>query len=794
MDLRTLVFALTDRGYTLEDACIEYGVEHRKSTAIVHGLVTSEYINYNRRDVLATYELAEKLLAEYQKHPISLQVTRAYSPASIGKSYLQDMGIEPILTRQPDFPKEYLGYAASAFHGGRTSAHVRKVSVPVVYTDFLSMYTTVNTLMDLWGFVTAKEIRIVKDCVNGIKKFLQSLTNSEHFFDPSTWKQLIGFVRVIPDGDILPCRSKYSVETNDWQVGVNHIYGIDEHPRNALWYSLPDIAASVLRTGKIPKIVDAFKLDAVGKLPNLKSIRLLSAVDINPRKHDLFKIAIEERKRPQAHRKLSEKELERFDRSLKVFANATSYGIFAEMNRKESDEAVNVVCHGIDRKSYTCRVAHADEPGKYCFPPMASLITGAARLMLALLEHSVDELGGTYAMEDTDSMAIVATKNGGIVPCPDGKRRTVDNREGILALTFKQVKQVAAKFSSLNLYAKDAIPGSVLKIEHDNYDPVTKKQRQLYCLAISAKRYVLFLLDEKGEPVLLRKNLNNKNNRWSKHGLGHLLNPTDPKSEDPNWIAQVWLGIVRRSLEQESQPRKFEGVPAVGRISVSSPSLMRCLKGLNENKPYCAQVKPFNFMLTCHVSPFGHPIDTEPERFHLIRPYDKNPNEWLSGDWINQYSGQTFGVTVSEQCGSRTKARVKTYADLLREYEFHPESKCADGDGKVCNRQTVGLLQRRHIRVGHITPIGKESNSLEAVESGLIHSEQNVYTEYPDPRHDEWETRILPALKKIPLNALVKMSGMSRRALIDARAGRSRPRRKTRELLKLILGELGYIK
>ncbi len=246
LDLRTLVFALTDRGYTLEDACIEYGVEHGKATALEHGIVTPEYIDYNRRDVLATYELAQKLIVEYQKHPISLQITRAYSPASIGKSYLRDMGIEPILVRQPDFPKEYLGYAASAFYGGRTSAHIRKVPVPVVYTDFLSMYTTVNTLMGLWRFVIAGEIRIVEPCVDEIEKFLKTLTNSKPLFNPSTWKRIIGFVRVIPNGDVLPSRSKYSAETNDWQVAVNHVYGIDENPRNALWYSLPDIVASVL--------------------------------------------------------------------------------------------------------------------------------------------------------------------------------------------------------------------------------------------------------------------------------------------------------------------------------------------------------------------------------------------------------------------------------------------------------------------------------------------------------------------------------------------------------------------
>jgi hypothetical protein len=84
---------------------------------------------------LATSELAVELLEEYDKHDIQLQETKAYSPASIGKAYLRRMGIEPILQRQPDFPKSYLGYAQSAFFGGRTSAHIRNVPVPVVYTD-----------------------------------------------------------------------------------------------------------------------------------------------------------------------------------------------------------------------------------------------------------------------------------------------------------------------------------------------------------------------------------------------------------------------------------------------------------------------------------------------------------------------------------------------------------------------------------------------------------------------------------------------------------------------------------
>ena len=159
-------------------------------------------------------------------------------------------------------------------------------------------------------------------------------------------------------------------------------------------------------------------------------------------------------------------------------------------------------------------------------------------------------------------------------------------------------------------------------------------------------------------------------------------------------------------------------------------------------------------------------------------------------NWIDQYTGKTYRITTTGHHGSRHTARVKTYGDVLAEYEFHPESKYADTNGKPCSKQTIGLLQRRHIRVEQIKRIGKESNSLEDVETGLIHSEQSVYTEYPDPRRGEWQTRILPELKKVPLLRLVKMSGMSLSELKEIRAGRSRPHRKNQELLTSIVRKL----
>jgi hypothetical protein len=608
LDLRTLAFVLTDRGHSLGSACDAFGVKDGKGTVDRHGVVSPSYIDYNRQDVRTTAALAFKLLEEYDRFDVDLQETQAYSPASLGKVHLRKMGIAPILERQPDFPKQYFGYAEAAFFGGRTSAHIRKVPVPVVYTDFLSMYPTVNALMGLWRYVVAEEILVVPGCVSEIERFLRTIT-PETLFDPQTWTQLPAFARVIPDGDVLPTRAKYSLESNDYQVGLNHLYATSDDPADGLWFALPDLAASVLLTGRVPMIVDAFSIVPKGQLTGLRPITLRGAVGVDPRTQDFFRTVIEERKRLASNPALSDEERKRLEKALKVLANATSYGIFAEMLREESAQKMAVTCYGIDPKPFECSVLNPEYPGEYCFPPLASLITSAARLMLALLERCVTDLGGTYAIEDTDSMAIVGTEVGDLIECPGGPDRK-DGKPAIKALSWAQVDTIAKRFERLNPYDRAAIPGSILKIEDDNFtDPETRnQQRQLCCVAISAKRYTLFVRDSAGEPALLREGMNNAEDRYSEHGLGHLLNPADPESDDRSWIAQAWLAIVRRSLGLPAKPLNFQKGVAVGQITISSPKVIKPLAALNAGKPYAKQIKPFNFIISCHVAKLGHPI------------------------------------------------------------------------------------------------------------------------------------------------------------------------------------------
>jgi len=133
--------------------------------------------------------------------------------------------------------------------------------------------------------------------------------------------------------------------------------------------------------------------------------------------------------------------------------------------------------------------------------------------------------------------------------------------------------------------------------------------------------------------------------------------------------------------------------------------------------------------------------------------------------WIDQYSGAQHEITTDGFHGSRGVARVKTYGEVLCKYEFHLGTKSADTKGKLSGKQTVGLLNRRHVRIAQIIYIGRESNWLEEIEASLVHSSESVYTEYPDPGRDEWHSRILPVPKKIPVAALMRVSGRSRSML-----------------------------
>jgi hypothetical protein len=142
---------------------------------------------------------------------------------------------------------------------------------------------------------------------------------------------------------------------------------------------------------------------------------------------------------------------------------------------------------GDNQNSRSCDSSDVvEKAGKWFFAPLASLITSAGRLLLAMTEACVAQKNGTYLFCDTDSLAIVSSKKGGSLNIPGA--------DGLRILTFQEANEIANRFSSLNPYDRTAVKGSILNLVDANFvdsDP-TKPQRQLYGYSIAAKRYALY--------------------------------------------------------------------------------------------------------------------------------------------------------------------------------------------------------------------------------------------------------------------------------------------------------------
>ena len=133
------------------------------------------------------------------------------------------MNIKPILKRQPDFPREYLGYAQTAFFGGRNSVPYSQSGLPGrVHGFFFDVFHRQYPDGHSGDSSLPREIRVVEHCKDRVEEYLRKLT-PDMLFEPETWTGMNGFVKVVPNGDVLPIRSKYSPASNDWQVGINHV-------------------------------------------------------------------------------------------------------------------------------------------------------------------------------------------------------------------------------------------------------------------------------------------------------------------------------------------------------------------------------------------------------------------------------------------------------------------------------------------------------------------------------------------------------------------------------------------
>lgn len=659
LDLHTLAFALTNESLSLESACKLFQAEICKYEAKEHGRVNAEYIDYNVRDTRSSYSLYLKMIEHYKPFRLDLPPEKVYSPASFGKQYLKQMGMRSFLEQTPNFPPDILGKAMTTYFGGRSEVRVRKKSVRVRYMDFTSMYPSLFSIMNLWPLVIANEIEAV-DATIQVRRMVKN-ANLETLRNSTFWKGMITSVQVKSEEDILPARAHYG-ESYAYNIGLHYLTSL-----RPLWYALPDVIAGKLLTDKSPKIIHAIKFVPKGKQVDLKTITIVGDLTISP-DEDLFLKLRQLRVKVQDERDRQKDSsqythLETVQKQLKTIASATSYGIFTEVNTE--DQKCQTEVYGIG-ESFTCEASKKETFGYFFNPIISTMLTSGARLLLAMVEAWLINHDGYYTFCDTDSMALSPFR----------------------------WKKLQGYLEPLNPLPEE--PG-FLKLEKENYE--RGNLRELWFYGISAKRYVLYVLDEHGEPVPVK---------WSSHGLGHLMH-----GRESNWEKQLWTNILRYAHGKITKQQLLEGYSneyAVAKLQITTPNLLRRVKAINKGKPYEQQIKPFNFVLV------GSPTMINRNRPIIPLTSFTTPDLAHYRPFIDAKTGKLYS--------EHTEVYWKKLDQTIEEYLDHPESKFANGS-------RCGTMRRMRLNVNSICIIGKESNELEETE--ILGINDKTYVEYLSP-------------------------------------------------------------
>jgi hypothetical protein len=389
-----------------------------------------------------------------------------------------------------------------------------------------------------------------------------------------------------------------------------------------------------------------------------------------------------------------------------------------------------------------------EPPGPWYFPPVSALITAGGRLLLAMLERMVTDASGSYLMCDTDSMAIVASERGGLVPCKGGPHRMPDGTEAVKALPWKQTWEIVDRFTKLNPYDPAIVPGSILNIVEDINRDSAGNQRQIYGYGISAKRYALYTYD--GPKVKLIK--------ASEHGLGLYYRPKEGRDSDCEvalWIKEGWERIVNHALGLPySKPAWFR-LPVMRRIAISTPNVMKALRKLDRDKS-----RPYNFALSPVL------VNLSTQRITLLGPFEKDPARWEKMPYINIHDGTTHTLNPPT-----VLALPQTFEMVFSQYVRHPEYKSLAPDRSPCDADSAGLLKRYPVTATGCHLIGKET------ERGWEQAE-DISTLMPSLVRYGLDSGIADArlrkrLLEIPLAFLEGETGLSKHTIVRARRGQT---------------------
>lgn len=483
---------------------------------------------------------------------------------------------------------------------------------------------------------------------------------------------------------------------------------------------MADTLRACLAGGTVPTVLRACAIVSRGRQRGLKSVTLPSGRIVSPSEDLLFALA-EERLEPNSWP------------GAKASANSCTSGIFAQMNDAERRARVLQHIWRADGRTHTEYGVDVEEPARWYFPPFAATVMGGSRLLLYLACTLIEAAGGTIAYRDTDAPAVVATLDGGLVPCEGGTEIDGHGRACVRALSFAEVEAALAPLEALNPYRRrygDAAP-PLLKIEDDNLHQDGLVEAFLHARSVkNYDRYRLVRSNGKIDVAITKA---------SEHGLGHL---------HPHW-----LDLTRRpEVDWVVEGRRYELQRDLG-LDVTEPAWfgdvalsVKRLTSWKDLKPFLPSgsprrrgngPRPFSRVAVAHPDPL-HAYDDEGRRVTRVALWS---------------DGASVGTVRWRDLETTRPLRLRAPRDELREADIsaggpvpvktmrdvftrlaHRHDYGLDHAGQPTSRATSGLVKPSPTNALLVIAIGREATNLDRV--GV--TADPAYRVYVDHDRNPW--------------------------------------------------------
>jgi hypothetical protein len=746
IQLTQVVDALRGTKHTLEAACHLYGVPLRWPVA--SDRLSDEVLDHCRRTVRAMAELYAAIKRDLALHAdANVEPQNIYSGASFARGYWKASGVE----RAPKISPRLAALGAACFSGARVEARIVRCSVPIIVGDRSAAYLRDAVTLGTEELLSAGRLG-TKSTKREFVRFIEQGDLLARTADPAVCRWLGRlFVQVRPRGEPWHVRAWFQDRSAPSLVTAPFFFD------GAWWVSAFEVVTAMLYSGNRPEIHRVIELVPDGQLAR-RTVHLAGGGPV----HGDFLLGMLRR----------QVELDRdHDQAssvgLKSIRNSAAFGLLAQVIRLHGTPARHQVW-GVDGPRTT--IARYELAGEHACLPLAAPITAFGRFQLARVDVKVHALGGIVAAMDTDSVAVVATRRGGLVACPGGDRRLPDGTDAIHALSFAQVRRILGEEAWSNPIGRKTAWTEKYDTLHDG----------AFLFAICNKRTAIYRRGPTGEIILLHA---------SEILLGgRYLSPTGSEERGPSgarmWVEEAWRYLI--DPDRHIRP-PWWSTPAVRGVTLRSPETL---------ERYCDGLGLAAFGSLCQAEPApGH-------HWALSGPvcaYSSDPAAWRH--WRDpKTAGRTEPITEEELTLGKAGDgpiiatlggvvdRWFTAIDPRYEPCLAPEDGCLP----------VGLLRSRPIM--SLPPlselIGKESTVWGEAFAGDVAPDDPDWLSSFGTGADPWAELVLPALDRLDPAEVVHHAKRHERKVREALAARTMPqadarRRMTELAFSAALGALG---